>query len=174
MRKAHLLLFVVALGLLACAAVSGRASAQRRRSVPRPAAVCPDPTVRCRTTVEFQPYQLPFRVPANGIIWETEKFYAVILKSVRDESRGGNCDIFVPEAEREAAQALFPRNKVFASRCYDPGELYYEGIDPEVMFMAVFAGRTRAEAQAMLDKVKATGKYPGAYLKRTGTGFNGT
>ncbi|HEX8502242.1 MAG TPA: hypothetical protein VF659_16790 [Pyrinomonadaceae bacterium] len=174
MRKAHLLLFVVALGLLACAAVSGRASAQRRRSVPRPAAVCPDPTVRCRTTVEFQPYQLPFRVPANGIIWETEKFYAVILKSVRDENPRGDCDVFIPEAEREAAQALFPRNKVFSSRCAEAGEVFYTEVSGDAQFMAVYAGRTRAEANAMLEKVRATGRFPGANLRRMNAGFNGT
>jgi hypothetical protein len=128
--------------------------------------------VRCRTSVPFEPHQLPFAVPPNAVIFETEKFYAVILKSLRDKTQ--DCTVFVNEVERLEAQIYFPRNKVFASRCYDPGELYYEGIDPEVMFMAVYAGRTRAEAQAMLDKVKATGKYPGAYLKRTGTGFNGT
>ncbi len=32
----------------------------------------------------------------------------------------------------------------------------------------------RAEAAAALAKVKATGLFPGAYLKRTSTGFNGT
>ena len=160
---------VVLLGLLA----AGGASAQRRRA-PRLAAVCGDPTVRCRTSVEFQPYQLPFVVPSNGVIWETEKFYAVILKSMRDETNGADCNVFVPEAEREAAQTLFPRNKVFASRCFETGDLYYLGISDGVQFMAVYAGRTRAEGQAVLEKVKATGKYPGANLRRLSTGFNGT
>jgi hypothetical protein len=169
MRKAVLLSLVI-LALLACAA---GASAQRRRAT-RLAAVCGDPTVRCRTTVEFQPYQLPFVVPANGVIWETEKFYVVILKSVRDPSQGGDCNIFVPEAEREAAQALFPRKKVFASRCFDAGDLYYLGVAENTQFMAVYAGRTRAEGLALLEKVKATGKYPGANLRRLNTGFNGT
>ena len=173
MRKATLLL-VVPVGLLACAVASGAAAAQRRRSVPRPAAVCPDPTVRCRMSAEFQPYQLPFRVPADGIIWETEKFYAVILKSVRDESGRDDCNVFIPEAEREAAQALFSRNKVFASRCGDPGEIFYTAVSGDTRFMAVYAGRTRAEANAMLAKVKATGRFPGANLRRMSAGFNGT
>lgn len=160
------------LAALACGAYAAGAGAQRRRVPSRPAALCPDPTVRCRTSMEFQPHQLPFVIPPSGVIFETEKFYAVILKSVRDTSQ--NCSIFVPEAERAETQALFPRHKVFASRCSDPTELYYEGIDPEVMFMAVYAGRTRAEAQAMLARVKATGRFPGAYLRRTNTGFNGT
>ncbi|HEX8285842.1 MAG TPA: hypothetical protein VF588_20965 [Pyrinomonadaceae bacterium] len=159
----------VFLGLL----VAGGAAAQRRRA-PRPAAVCGDPTVRCRTTIEFQPHQLPFVVPADAAIWETEQFYAVILKSVRDRAKGMNCDVFVPEDERTAAQALFPRGKVFASRCAEPGDLYYTGVADDTQFMAVYAGRTRAEAQATLAKVKATGQFPGANLRRLRAGFNGT
>ena len=163
------LLCIILLGLLTV----GAASAQRRGRT-RPAAVCGDPTVRCRTSVEFQPYQLPFAVPANGVIWETEKFYAVILKSMRDPSQGADCDVFIPEAEREAAQALFPRNKVFSSRCFDAGDLYYTGVADNTQFMAVYAGRTRAEGLAVLEKVKAAGQYPGANLRRLSTGFNGT
>jgi hypothetical protein len=168
MRKS-VSLCIILLGLLTV----GAASAQRRGR-PRLAAICGDPTVRCRTSVEFQPYQLPFVVPANGVIWETEKFYAVILKSMRDPSQGGDCNVFVPEAEREAAQALFPRNKVFASRCFDAGDLYYTGVAENTQFIAVYAGRTRAEGLAVLEKVKATGKYPGANLRRLSSGFNGT
>jgi hypothetical protein len=39
--------------------------------------------------------------------------------------------------------------------------------------MAVYAGRTRAEANAMLARVKATGKFDGANLRRMSIGFNG-
>jgi hypothetical protein len=169
MRKT-VILCIVLLGLLAV----GDAAAQRGRRAPRLAAICGDPTVRCQSSVEFQPYQLPFRLPQNAVIWETEKFYAVILKSVRDESRGGDCNIFVPEAEREAAQTLFPRKKVFASRCFETGDLFYRGVAEDAQFMAVYAGRTRAEGLAMLQKVKATGKYPGANLRRLSSGINGT
>ena len=163
-------LCVVILVLLA----AGGASAQRRRPAQRLAAVCGDPTVRCQTSVEFQPYQLPFRIPPNAVIWESEHFYAVILKSIHDPSKGADCNVFVPEAERIAAQELFPRNKVFASRCMEPGDLFYEGVADGARFMAVYAGRTRAEGQAVLAKVKATGQFPGANLRRLRTGFNGT
>ena len=174
MRQAQLLCVII-LGLLAGGLPArGGAAAQRRRAQRRPPAVCPDPTVRCRTSVEFQPYQLPFVVPPDGVMWETEQFYAVILKSVRDGSRGGDCNVFIPEPEREAAQALFPRRKVFASRCMEPGDLFYVGVAENTQFMAVYAGRTRAEAQATLAKVKATGQFPGANLRRLRTGFNGT
>ena len=72
------------------------------------------------------------------------------------------------------AQALFPRNKVFASRCFEPGDLFYTGVAEDSQFVAVYAGRTRAEGQAMLARVKATGRYPGANLRRLRAGFNGT
>ena len=170
MRKAQIVCIVM-FGLVAC----GASASAQRRTKPRSAIPCPDPTVACPTSVEFKPYQLPFSVPADAVIYETEMFYAVILKSVRDKTQDcTQTTLFIPEADRLEAQKLFPRNKVFASRCYEAGNSYYEGIDPEVMFMAVYAGRTRAEAQATLARVKATGKLPDAYLKRTSTGFNGT
>ena len=40
--------------------------------------------------------------------------------------------------------------------------------------MAVFAGRTKAEAAKVLAQVKATGKFPGANLRLMQAGFNGT
>ena len=152
-----------------CVAVS---ISQRRRAKPRPAAVCGDPTATCRTTYEFKPHQLPFMLPSNAVIFETEQFYAVILKSVRDTRQ--DCTVFVPEPERLRAQALFPHNKVFASRCSDPEELYYTSVAPGQQIMAVYAGRTRADAARVLAAVKATGRYPGANLRRMRSGFNGT
>jgi hypothetical protein len=139
------------------------------------AAVCGDPTVRCRTgRVEFPPHNLPFQIPRGAVIWETEPFYAVILKSMRVKDEFDECDRFIPEDERLEAQTLFPRHKVFASRCMEPGDLYYTNTDPKQRFMAVYAGRTRAQAAAMLERVKATGKYPGANLRQMRAGFNGT
>lgn len=168
MRKFNLLF--VALTLLAC----GVSATAQRRTKARDGVLCPDPTVACRTSVEFQPYQLPFRIPANAVIYESELFYAVILKSVRDPSKGGDCQIFVSEADRLEAQALFPHNKVFASRCSDPGDLYYTNVAQDQQFMAVYAGRTLAEAQQTLARVKAAGKFPGANLRRMRAAFNGT
>src|SRR2546423_7034146 len=169
MRKAQVVCVVV-FAMVAC----GASASAQRRAKSRGGILCPDPTVACRTSVEFQPYQLPFRVPADAVIYETEPFYAVILKSVRDASKGGDCNVFVPEPERLAAQALFPHNKVFASRCFESGDLYYTNVAPDQQFIAVYAGRTLAEARQMLSKVKATGKYPGANLRSMHAGFNGT
>ena len=117
MRKAQTVFAVLFLLTAACLSSPGAAS-QGRPVGKRPAALCPDPTVRCRTSVEFAPHQLPFVVPRNVAIFETEKFYAVILKSRRDTTQ--DCTGFVPESERLEAQKLFPHNKVFASRCFDP------------------------------------------------------
>src|SRR3712207_3838693 len=115
MPKAKIVCAVLLVTAAACLSSSGPAAAQRRKSAARRPVVCPDPTARCRTAVEFAPHQLPFVVPANAVIFETEKFYAVILKSGRDATQ--DCTGFVPESERLEAQRLFPRNKVFASRC---------------------------------------------------------
>jgi hypothetical protein len=162
-------------GVLVCLILTGTGIAQRaRRPTPKKGAVCGDPTLSCRTgEVKFEPHDLPFRIPAQAVIWESETFYAVILKSVRASE--DDCGKFVPEDERQAAQELFPRNKVFTDRgCGEPGETYYTGTQSGARFMAVYAGRTRREADAMLARVKATGKFAGANLRRMSIGFNGT
>jgi hypothetical protein len=149
---------------------SGEAQTRRGQRTQR-WPVCGDPTVRCQTSVEFQPYDLPFRVPKKAVIWESEMFYAIILKSVNAKK---DCALNVSEDERLEAQALFPHSKVFADRCAEPGTLFYTGANPDYHFMAVYAGRTRAEAEQTLATVRATGRYPGANLRRLQAGFNGT
>lgn len=147
-------------------------SAQKKRK-PRLAKICGDPTKTCKTIVEFEPHDLPFEVPETVVIVQTEKFYAVILKSFRVTEE--ECESkFISEDERLATQELFPTNKVFASRCPDPGNLFYEPIHWKVRFMAVYAGRTRAEATKILTTVKETNKFSGAYIKQLQAGFNGT
>lgn len=126
----------------------------------------------CKTTATFQPNDLPFRIPKNSVIFDTELFYAVILKSIPGDE--GDCNVFIPESERLAAQLLFPDHKVFASRCADIENLFYTNVDPKFRIMAVYGGTTPAESKLMLAAVKATGKFPGAYLRRMRTGFNGT
>jgi hypothetical protein len=162
------LLCAVVLALLA------PASSAQRRARQQKGIVCGDPTRPCRTGgYEFKPYDLPFALARNAVIWESEEFYAVILKSVRDERADGT--VFVPEEERLAAQQLFPRHKVFASRgAGEPGDIFYSNVSGAYQIMAVYAGRTRGEAQATLAKVKAAGGFPGAYLRRMHVGFNGT
>jgi hypothetical protein len=177
MNKRTLISGMLVCLMLTCAAVaaSAGATAQRaRQPTPKKGTVCGDPTLLCKTgDVPFAPHDLPFRVPAQAVIWESESFYAVILQSMR--AAEDDCQKFVPEDVRQTAQALFPRHKVFTDRaCGEPGETYYTGTRPGSRFMAVYAGRTRAEANAMLAKVKATGKFAGANVRRMSIGFNGT
>lgn len=139
--------------------------------------ICGNPKIACKTSVPFEIYDLPFRVPARAVIFDTELFYAIILKSVPTKEE--DCRVFVSEPERMAAQVLFPDHKVFTSRCADPGEdnsgmLFYTNVSPKFRIMAVYGGTTLAESNRMLAAVKATGKFPGAYLRRMRTGFNGT
>jgi hypothetical protein len=159
-------IFVTGVLLLGGAGASG----QNRRQTTK-GRICGDPTVQCRTSTDFETWDLPFEVPKNGVIWESEFFYAVILKSVRSND---DCTAFVPETERLAAQAVFPKNKVFASRCAEAGNIYYSNTAQDQQFMGVFAGRSKAEANAVLAKVKAAGGFPGANVRRMRTGFNGT
>ncbi len=148
------------------------ASAQKRRGPAKHLAVCGDPRVPCKTIGTFEPHDLPFSLPKNAVIYDTELFYAIILKSVN--SPDDNCDVFVSERERLAGQALFPDHKVFSSRCTEPGNLYYTNTTANAHFMAVYAGATLAEANRMLATVQATGKFPGANIRRLRAGFNDT
>jgi hypothetical protein len=159
------------LGAVALVALGFPRSGEAQRRQAGRGQICGDPAMSCGEPNMFQPYDLQFRIPRNAVIWESEPFYAVMLKSV---SAGQTCENHVPEDERLQAQALFPRHKVFADRCPEPGTLYYTGTNSDYRFMAVYAGRTRAEANRVLAMVRATGKFPTANLRRMRTGFNGT
>ena len=154
-------------------------TAQRRQATTH-ASICGNPKVPCQTSVTFPANDLPFRVPKKAVIVDTQPFYAIILKSMASENAG--CDVFIPESDRLAAQKLFPDHKVFSSRCDDPENLFYLDLKPPKVtnisegqrIMAVYAGINLAEANRMLAAVKATGKFPGANIRRLRTGFNGT
>jgi hypothetical protein len=146
-------------------------SAQRRRSVKRNP-VCGNPNQSCPGMRTFEPFELRFRIPDGAVIWDTDLFYAVMLKSIK--APVDSCDVFVPESDRLAAQTLFPNNKVFASRCAEPGGISYTNTSARAQFMAVYAGTTLANANRMLAEVKATGKFPGASIRRMRATVNGT
>ena len=93
----------------------GAVSAQKPRRPVKHLSICGNPKSACKTVATFEPYDLPFRLPQNAVIYDTELFYAVILKSL--SAPDDKCEVFVPENERLAAQVLFPDNKVFSSRC---------------------------------------------------------
>jgi hypothetical protein len=164
-----LILALITAGGLADVAI-GQSHAVRHRA--KKGSICGNPMVACKTSVTFQPHDLPFRVPANSVIFDTELFYAVILKSVR--AGDGDCDVFVPETDRLQTQTLFPERKVFTSRCAEPGELFYTNVSDKHRMMAVYAGTTLAEATRVLQAAKATRKFPGANIRQIRTGFNGT
>ena len=157
----------------------GDSVAQRRRPT-RHAAICGNPKITCKTSASFQLNDLPFEVGKNSVIVDTVPFYAIILKSVAVKE--DNCDVFISERDRLSAQTLFPDHKVFSSRCTDPENLFYADASSRTpryfsethRIMAVYAGTTPADANRMLEAVKATGKFPGANIRRMRTGFNGT
>ena len=170
--SAFILVFIAASVLNVAA---GQSHTQNHRA--RKGSICGNPKVPCKTSVPFAPYDLPFRVPARAVIFDTELFYAIILKSVPTKEE--DCSVFVSEPERTAAQALFRNHKVFTSRCADPGEpesgmLFYTNVDPKFRIMAVYGGTTLVESKRVLAAVKASGKFPGAYVRRMRAGFNGT
>lgn len=146
-------------------------AAQRRRPARRNP-VCGNPNQTCKSLRTFEPFELQFRIPDGAVIWDTDLFYAVVLKSMNSPEE--SCDIFISESERTAAQALFPDHKVFASRCFEPGGISYTNTSPRARFMAVYAGSTLADANRMLANVKATGKFPGANIRRMRATVNGT
>jgi hypothetical protein len=164
----------LAIGLIAVSATVDATADQSRgaRQRPKRGSICGNPMVACKTSATFQPNDLPFRVPANSVIFDTELFYAIILKSVA--TREDDCDVFIPERERLQTQALFPDRKVFSSRCADIENLFYTNVSPNIRVMAVYAGTNLPEARKVLQLVKATGKFPRATVRQMRTGFNGT
>jgi hypothetical protein len=170
--KSFLILIVISLSVVSIDLLNS-AAAQSRTGRARPrGSICGNPQVACKTSATFSPNDLPFRVPENSVIFDTELFYAIILKSV--PAREDDCNTFVPEAERLETQRRFPDRKVFASRCVDIENLFYTNVDPKYRIMAVYGGTTLAEANRVLANVKATGKFPRSYIRRMRTGFNGT
>lgn len=166
--QVFLAITLIAAGLADVATAQSHVSRRRARK----ASICGNPTMPCQTIAHFQPNDLPFRIPENSVIFDTELFYAIILRSV--PAKGDNCNTFVPETERLQTQVLFPDHKVFSSRCADIENLFYTNVDPKFRIMAVYGGTTLAEGKRVLAAAKATGKFPSAYLQRMRTGFNGT
>lgn len=136
--------------------------------------VCGDPNVKCRTgEINFESYEIPFEIPRNYIVAESEWFYAIVLKSSKPKE-SEDCETQITETERLAVQKLFPSNKVFAHKCDEPGLLYYKGVAFNTVFLAVYGGKTLAEAKKFLKIVQFSGKFEGAYIKKLQAQFNGT
>jgi len=125
--------------------------------------VCPDPQKPCTEVERFKLNELSFRIASRFDFDRGQDrsiaFYAAILKS------GELCRI--PDEERIAAQGRFPGRKVFLHRyfCEEFGDkVTYTNVNRKAGFLAVYAGRTEAEAKAFLADAQA--KYPGANLRR--------
>ncbi len=165
MKGKYLSVILLLLFLLADVEVDAQKKAKFGR-------VCGDPTVACKNRTDFPPSDLPFNTGKNVVIAESESFYAIVLKSAKLDYP--TCEKAFPESERLSIQEFFPHNMVFASRCSQPGENSYSGVAQGTTFVAVYAGKTSAEANAFLKKVEATGKFPGVKVRRTRASINGT
>lgn len=124
--------------------------------------VHPEPAASCQG---FKPHHLCFDVPRDGVAraeYFSEPFYAVVLKTTK------RCSI--AEKERLDVQAVFPASKVFAESfsCNDDVEEFirYTNVNDKFGFLAVHAGATLKEANRRLSEVKATGRFPGANIRR--------
>jgi hypothetical protein len=133
-----------------------------------PGTLCPDPSRP--PCPGFQVHDLSFHLPRDGVARpeaRSAEYFAVILKS------GARCRM--SERERAEAQAIFPTHKVFMVRfgCDDRVEnnVSYTNVDPKAGFLAVHAGPDRAAGEALLARVKATGRFPGANLRSMQTVF---
>ena len=128
--------------------------------------VCPDPARPCTLSGgPFKPNELSFRAPRAFKFDRGEDrsqpFFAAILQS------GPLCGI--EERRRLRVQQQFPGRKVFVHRyfCEDFGDkVTYTNVDRKQGFIAVYAGATEEEAKAFLEKLRASGSFPGADLRK--------
>ena len=111
--------------------------------------VCPDPQRPCVDVERFKPNELSFRILKKFDFDRGQDrstpFYAVILKS------GELCKIPGRGAHRGAGAV--PARKVFLHQyfCQDFGDkVTYTNVNRKAGFVAVYAGKTEAEAKAFL------------------------
>ncbi|MCE7963364.1 MAG: hypothetical protein DYH05_12820 [Acidobacteria bacterium ACB1] len=147
------------------------ASGQTKRAIGQ---VCGDPTAKCAAAENFQPYDLAFETGADWVIVQSKPFYGIVLKSVKVPDWGDCAKPSFPESERLEIQELFPKNKVFAQNCVEPGTNYYTGTADKTALIGVFAGNTLREANAFLKKVQATGKFKNVRVRKMRIEINGT
>ena len=162
---------IVAIAISSLLLLANIASAQRKA---RQGKVCGDPTAACKAKENFQPFDLPFETGKNFVIVESEHFYGIVLKSKKMDGWGDCSKPVFPDKERAQIQELFPHNKVFTLNCVESGTNYYPGVADQVAFIGVYAGRTLAEANALLKTVQATNRFPGIRVRRMQIAINGT
>jgi hypothetical protein len=170
MMQKESLLMKTAFIIMAACMIAVSTSAQT------PLKVCPNPSAPCRSKHKsFEKYELSFTLPKvikPNVAYTSSPFYAVILKSFSDpECDEGEYSTNV-EQLRQEAQRMFPGRKVFAdNQCPDMGAVSYalNGKPTANVFVAVYAGDTRAEAAEVL--AKAREKYPNARQVRMQVSF---
>ena len=168
MKLRKLILFTAAIFLL-FTAIDGAAQKKAKRGK-----VCGDPTAACAKAQGFEPFELPFATGKDFLIYESEYFYGIVLKS-KKLGDWGDCEHpSFAEPERLEVQEFFSKNKVFALNCTETDMNYYTGVAGQTAFIGVYAGRTLAEANKFLKKVQATGKFPGVKVRKMQIGINGT
>lgn len=163
-----------------CAALISVAASDARAQT---GVLCPFPGDCEPAYRKFKPWDLPFSTGRQsefdkGDSAESLEFYAVVLDSKAIGFSEGDLCLDFSEKQRQAAQKLYPKNKVFASR-YCGGELptiIYKGFGDwhERTFMAVFLGVTDPESEVMniSEKdaraflAKAKKNYPKAELRK--------
>ncbi|HEY6805179.1 MAG TPA: hypothetical protein VI306_16505 [Pyrinomonadaceae bacterium] len=166
--------------------VAEKSAAINRIAAPRPLVprtvlpqeVCPDPKSPCSIKAKtFAPYEISFQLPGKlirGRTYTSLPFYAVLIKTYEEESCDADDHTESIERERQKIQLAYPHNKVFAAySCPNldaidyafPGKMDSSGNQVLIQtFIAVYAGKTEADAKQFLDYVKTV--YPAAVLKK--------
>ena len=139
--------------------------------------VCGDPQAHCEMGLgSWVLYNLPIAIRGELKMWDVYKsrpFYAIVLKLKKQiDSEGVDDDACLKglfdDAELEQTQAYFLDSKVFADNdgCWPAEQVSYSTSIRGYNFLAVYAGKTMQDANAMLKKVKATGMFPAAQIKK--------
>lgn len=137
-------------------------------------AVCGDAAqAECTRDDEiFKPSALVFTAQDYAAGTKSDYFYAVLLTTVNGYQPDGGCRE-ISEAQRLAAQELFPNNKAFTYNYYcqnpDLGERFIgylpagqTEVDDTLHLLALYGGATQAEAAQILTAAKK--KYPKARI----------
>jgi len=143
---------------------------------PTKTTVCGDPSAACSKRAAFRDEDIPFEFNQGSVVAETAPFYIVIVKSAKI-AQDSDCEKTPTDFDRYELQYGFLRNKVFVARgCYSVTNNYYTKLGTNIIAIAIFAGTTKAQADAFLKKVRSGNIFGAkdAYLLRTTTGFNGT
>ncbi len=131
--------------------------------------VCGTPASGCFSS-KF--YALELDVPKNARknkVYKSAPVYVVVLSSLSpEEDSEDDCGGY--EGERREAENYFPKRKSFYNVVCPDLQLFtytaLEGDLPEGAWLGVYAGLTKAEADKVLAKAKATKQYPNAKIAK--------